>query len=260
MRKLRAVLVITWSTLQEALRNRLLVVAIFFALLLTMLSVAAASVSFSEQARLIIDVGLASASIVGSLTMVALAVVSFAREIREHTAYPWLARPYPRWVFVAGKFMGVTAAMQILLLLMHGATAAAVLLQGSSLPGAFGISVLLSSLEITVVAALALLFSTLATPVLAASYSVGFLVIGNFTSDVQVFVKKLSETHAGLARLLEIVQYVLPDLAAFSARTQAANDLIVPGRFVLYATGYALSYAGVSLLLAMFIFERRKTV
>ena len=59
--------VIAFSTFIEAIRNRLLYIALFFVILLIGLSVAAASVSIWERGRLIIDVGLAAAIGIGSI-------------------------------------------------------------------------------------------------------------------------------------------------------------------------------------------------
>src|SRR5207249_690601 len=92
---LRAALVLAAGTFVEAMRNRLLMVSLLFAVVLVGASVSAASVSIGEHARLIIDVGLAAASAVGSLVAVSLTISSFAGELRRHTAYPVLARPLP---------------------------------------------------------------------------------------------------------------------------------------------------------------------
>ena len=62
-------------TFQEAVRNKLLLVTLVFAAILTALSISAGSVSLGHRCRLIIDVGLAAASMVGSIIAIALTVI-----------------------------------------------------------------------------------------------------------------------------------------------------------------------------------------
>ena len=93
---LKGVLVIAQTTLIEALRNKILLVSLAFAVLLLLVSIAGASSSVGEQERIIIDIGLAAASGLGSLVTILLLITSFASEIKNRTAYTLLARPVPR--------------------------------------------------------------------------------------------------------------------------------------------------------------------
>ena len=257
---LRAVLVIARVTLLEAIRNRILLVALVFTVALVGLSVAAAAVSLGERSRLIVDVGLAATSAVGSLIAVALMIGSFGREIERHTAYPVLARPVSRWSFVLGKYLGVVATMFIVTTLMLAATAAAVIFYGDHVPVAFWPSAVLAWLEMGLVAAVALLFSCYTSPVLAATYSVSLLLAGNLAGDIRILADTLTEKSAMAAYALRGAFAVLPDLQTLSLRTQAANDLPVPPVFMMHATIYAVAYGATALVLAMILFTRRKAI
>ena len=71
-RPFAALMSLAHVTLMGALRNRLLLVTVGFGVVLIFLSMAAASVSIGEKARLIIDVGLAATSMIGSIVGIAL--------------------------------------------------------------------------------------------------------------------------------------------------------------------------------------------
>jgi ABC-type transport system involved in multi-copper enzyme maturation permease subunit len=260
MTALRSVLVIARITLLEALRNRILLVALAFAVALVGISVAAAAVSMGERARLIVDVGLAAASAMGSLIAIALTIATFAHEIAQHTAYPVLARPLPRWAFVLGKYFGVLATMVAVVTLMLLATALAVWLYGDALPHAFWPSIWLAWLEMALVIAISLLFSCYTTPVLAATYSVALLIAGNLAADLLALAERLIEKGYAVGRVVDAAYYVLPDLESLSLRTQAANNLAAPPAFIGWATLYALSYSAVALGLAMLLFTRRRAI
>jgi Cu-processing system permease protein len=256
---MRAALVIAGATLLEALRNRLLLVALFFSIVLVLASIAAAALSFGDHERMIIDLGLAAASGGGSVMAVALAVSSFAAELRKRTAYTLLARPLSRWAFVLGKLLGVTAAMWLVTTLMVVATAATVLLYGGTVPGAVWASLWLTWIEMAVVCAVATLFSSLAEPVLAATYSAGVLVAGNLADDLVDLAARDVDAPA-LSALLRGAYQLLPDLQALSARLQAANALPVPDGLVLHGTLYGVAYAACAALVAMLVFGRRRSI
>ncbi len=255
----RATASIAYMTFLEAIRNRLIMVALLFAVVLIALSVAAGSVSLGHRGRLILDVGLAATSAISTLIAIALTVVSVGNEIRRKTAYTLLARPIPRWVYLLGKLIGISVTMQILVSLKLAATAGTVLLHGDVIPEAFWASIWLSYLEMGLVVAISLFFTTMAVPVLAAAYSAGLLIAGNLAGDIWSLAQKsLERGQLEMGQLLEVIYYILPDIEELSLRHQAANNLAVPEGFLLAATFYAFTYGGLALLGAVGIFSRKR--
>jgi Cu-processing system permease protein len=260
MTQLRAALVIGQTTLREALRNKVTVIPLAFALVLIAFSVTLASLSMREHARLIIDVGLTAASGLGGLIAVALTISSFARELERRTAYPVLVRPLPRWIFVLGKFLGLWATMVFVTTVMLIATAVTVRAYGDAVPSAFWASIWLTWLEMGLVTAVALLFSSFASPVLAALYCSAVLVAGHLSDDLVELASRLTNKGELGGSVLRVAYHVLPDLGLLSLRVQAANQLAVPGGFLLWATLYSATYGATALALAMLIFSRRRSV
>jgi len=255
----RATASIAYMTFLEAIRNRLIMIAFLFAVVLIGLSVAAGSVSLGHRGRLIIDVGLAATSAISTLIAIALTVVSVGGELRRKTAYTLLARPIPRWVYLFGKLIGITFTMQVLISLKLAATAGTVMFHGDELPQAFWSSIWLSYLEMGLVVAISIFFTTLSVPVLAAAYSAGLILAGNLAGDIWALAQKsIQQGQVEAGRMLEIIYYVLPDIEELSLRHQAANNLDVPEGFLLSATLYALSYGALALLGAVGVFSRKR--
>ena len=254
----RGMLVVALSTLLEAVRKRLLLVTVAFSLALVGLSVAIAAISIGEQARLIIDVGLAAASGLGSIIALAITISSFSGEIKNRTAYTVLVRPIPRSAFVLGKYLGNLGAMCVVVTVMIGATGIMVWAYGGDLPSALWSSGWLAYMEMALVVAVAVLFSTFASPVLAATYTTGVVIVGNLTNEMMDIGDRMLDKGNALGNVLRGFYYVVPDLQALSVRPQAANYLQVPAGFVSAGTLYGLSYAGAALLVAMWIFSRRR--
>jgi ABC-type transport system involved in multi-copper enzyme maturation permease subunit len=258
MSALRSVQVIARMTLLEAIRNRLLLVVLAFGVVLVGMSVAAASVSVFERDRLIIDVGLAAASAFGSIIAIGLTITTFVNELQGRTAYITLSRPLPRYAFVLGKYFGVWLAMVGVVTLMILATALTVQLFGGQVGAALWGSLFLAWFEMALVCAIAMLFATLSSPVIAATYSAGFIVVGNLASEF-LWVAERLEKKGNMAggQVMRFFYEVVPDLEKLSLRPQAANHLEVPEGFLGLAALYALSYATTLLLLAIWNFGRR---
>ena len=248
-------------TFQEAVRNRLLLVTLAFAAILTALSISAGSVSMGHQGRLIMDVGLAAASMMGSIIAIALTVIAFGSEGKNKTAYTLLTRPISRWAYILGKYLGLVATMELVVMLMLGATALAISLYGEEIPVAFWGSAWLTLIEMWVVVAVALFFSTVGVPVLAAIYTTGLLLAGNLAGDILHLAERAElKEEQGTANILHGIYQFIPDLADLSLRAEASNNLGIPEGFILAGTVYGLAYASVAILGAMWVFTRKKHV
>lgn len=259
MMSLRSIAVIARMTLLEAIRNRLLLVGISFSVVLVIMSLAAASISIFERERLIIDVGLAAASAFGSVIAIGLTIATFASELRQRTAYVTLSRPLPRHAFVLGKYLGVILAMVGVVTLMILATAMTVFVFGGHLSSAFWGSLFLAWLEMAVACAIATLFSTLSSPVIAATYSAGLVLAGNLSMEF-LWVADRFEKQENIwgAELMRIFHRMIPNLDKLSLRAQAANHLEIPYSYVAMGGLYAFLYSFTLLLIAVLVFRRRR--
>jgi ABC-type transport system involved in multi-copper enzyme maturation permease subunit len=248
-------------TFQEAVRNKLLLVTLVFAAVLTALSVSAGSVSLGHRGRLIIDVGLAAASMIGSIIAIALTVISFGSEVKNKTAYTLLTRPISRWAYLFGKYLGIVATMEIVVSLMLGATALTVSLYGEEIPVAFWGSAWLTLIEMWLVVGIALFFSTVGVPVLAATYSVGLIIAGNLSQDILNLAQRtLEQGDSVSSAILQTVYWLIPDLSDLSLRPEASNALEIPEGFIIFGTIYGLAYGALALVAAMWVFTGKKHV
>ena len=116
-------------------------------------------------------------------------------------------------------------------------------------------AVVLIFVELMLVTAIALFFSTFSTPMLSAALTFGLYLVGPLqrrSAELRQVVD--SRPAAWLARGL---YHVLPDLSAFDVKTQVVHGLPVAAGYVLSTTAYGLAYIAALLLAATFIFSRR---
>jgi Cu-processing system permease protein len=114
---------------------------------------------------------------------------------------------------------------------------------------------LLNFVELLVMAAAAIFFSSFTTPILASAFSLSLFLIGHLVGSLQAFAQR---TKSGAARAVTLAAYrVLPDLELFNLKAQAANDLAVSRGATSTAAAYGIAYAAIFLVLAVAIFSRR---
>ncbi len=256
--QIKATLALARATLTEALRSKLLWVGVMFAVLLIGLSVAAASVALYERARLIIDVGLAAQSGLGSLIALTAAIGLFAVPLVNRDAYVYLVRPLSRGAYIAGRFAGLAAAMAAVTGCMGCSTAGVVWLFGGSLPFAFWVACGFAVLQVSMVIALTFLFSTLASPAAAAIYSASMVLAGSLSGEI---LRLVNQHPAGLvAYLLRAAFFILPDFAQLSVTDEAANALPLPPGILWQAPLYAMLHMMTSLCLATVALSRRRVL
>jgi hypothetical protein len=115
-------------------------------------------------------------------------------------------------------------------------------------------AVYLAGLELSVVAALAVMFSALSTPVLSALYTMGCFCAGQWSYDLRAFATQFP---AGLTVPVEILANIVPNLPLFNMRSLAAAGLTTTPHHLAIATLYALVYVGCVLALAAVAFRSR---
>jgi hypothetical protein len=110
-------------------------------------------------------------------------------------------------------------------------------------------------LELALLIAVALMFSSFSTPLLSALFSFASYIIGNFSRDL-LQMAAISDSVVAQA-VLKVIYYLVPHLSNFSFITEASHGKIVPARMALAATVYASVYIGILLAAAMLIFQKR---
>ena len=111
-----------------------------------------------------------------------------------------------------------------------------------------------AALELSVVTAVAVMFSSLSTPVLSALYTLGVYVVGQWSYDLRGLSEKVAPP---LSTLMRWAADLAPNLPLFNMRTLAAQAQTADLAHTAIATAYALVYSGCMLCLAAAAFESK---
>jgi len=253
---MNAILAVARSTFREALRDRVLVLVFAFGAIVLAMSRLLAPIALGEGPRITVDLGLSALGLVGIAIVVLVGTQLVHKEIERRTIHVVLSRPVSRSEYLIGKWAGLAATMAVAVFGMTAMLAAVgTSVLGPSIVGPIVQAAFMIACANAILAALAVLFSSLSTPVLSVAYTLGLYATGYWTNDLRTFARQLP----GLGgEVLNAVSYVLPNLEVFNLRSQVAYGEGASVFHLALAMGYAGAYVAAALALAVVAFERRE--
>lgn len=265
---MRAMMMRVWavatSTFWEAVRNRA-----FLGMLMGALAMIAGSmllsqmVVFDQRQRVVLDFGLFFISFIGVIISIITGVLLIFKDLERKTIYALLTKPIRRVEFVGGRFLG----LNLILLLMFGVMTGAWLLvmksEGVGLRVVHFQALVLVFVQLGIVSAVAILFSSFSSPVLSGIFTFGIYAVGrqiDFIRELLMASKGPFASFPWLKPVGQGVVAVFPDLTLFDVTRQILLDVEIPWSYVGFTALYGLGYMVVFVLAAMAIFNRREFV
>ncbi len=263
-----ALFAVALNVFRESVRDRVFYNLLFFAVLLVGASMLVGQMTAGQDVKIIKDLGLSATSLFGLFIAVFVGIGLVWKEVERRSVYSLIAKPIRRPALVVGKYLGLAIT-----LLVNVAVMAAVLyallayMDASTTPSvraaweapaadpALLVVFLLTYVQLLLVTAIALFFSTFSSPMLSAVLTFGLYVIGHFNADLKHFDAVVTSTP--VVWLLRGLYYLLPNLAPFDVAAQVVHGQPVAAGFILMTIGYAAVYIACLLIAASLIFARR---
>lgn len=254
----KRILAIAVNTFRQSLRDRILFVAVGFAIFFIAFSLFIGSISLDQDVRIMQNLGLTVIFLLQMFVAVFVSATLIYTEVERRTFFMILPKPLHRSEVLLGKFIGL-ALLNALVTLLAGIVYAAVVyskagfafpLAGSLLAIGFGFA------EALIVTLLGILFSALTSPILAVFYLVAVCVIGHSSSLLLAVIVKQGQPIVKYA--LYGLYYVFPSFEKFSIRDQAVYGALPSAEHVLFTMLYAVAYGWCVFIIARLIFDRRQ--
>ncbi|MCS6297697.1 MAG: ABC transporter permease subunit [Nitrospira sp.] len=250
-----AIGVIALNAFRETLRDKILYNLVLFAGLLIGLSVLLADLSITEHHKVIADMGLAAINLIGVIIAIFVGISLVNKEIERRTIYTIMARPISRTFFILGKYLGLALTLFVNMTIMMAVFLATLWLYHVPIEQSLFQAVELIFVEILVVTAIALFFSTFTSTTLSAIFTLGLYVIGHLTADLRSVVA--NGESGGVKAVVDLLYYLCPNLEMLNIKGQAAVGILVAPEYLLLASLYGVMYAGVLLTSACLVFQKR---
>jgi hypothetical protein len=295
------VLAIAQNTFKEAIRNRVMYVILVFAILFILTGIVVKDLTIAAHGTVIRAIGLMAINWFGLILALLLGIGLVYTELDKKTIYTIVSKPIDRWQFLLGKYLGLLLTLYLIIVVMSAVFLIEIHLLNRQIQDPhFGQAVMmclkaifLGCVELAVVVAFALLFSSFSSPVLSGFMTLMVIIAGRLNEDIERFAQKIISGFeaggevatqgflAGMAflrdpatgaTLFDQMKFlfakgtalVFPNFELFNARTQALHFDTVDVNILKMITVntadaliYAVPYTASVLLLAMFLFGRR---
>lgn len=256
---LHRTLVISSNVFREVIRDRVLYLLGFFAATMLAAVVLIPEVAASTEDQMILDIGAATIGLLGLVVAIFVGTGLVNKEIEKRTVYVMVAKSISRTEFVVGKHWGLSAVIAVLVAAMTVIYMGILSINHIDYPiASIILSALFQLLELSLVAAVAILFGVFTSSLLATMLTFVVYLTGHLSRDL-LTLSNITE-NAGLKHSIEAMYLILPDLARFNLKNQAIYgiELLPPPLELLSNAGYGLVYIALLLAMAIVIFSRRQ--
>ena len=246
------------NTFREAVRDRVLYNLVLFVLILTGAAVFLGELSAAQELKIIVDMGLSAALLFGVFIAIFVGVGLVYKEIERRTIYAIFSKPVGRGEFLLGKYLGLCLTLAVNVAVMGAGVSLALLyVSGGWDPLVLRIwpAVAFIYVELMIVVAVALLFSSFSSPALSALLTFFVFVIGHFSVELKGLSATVGSTGARL--LFAALYYLLPNLSNYAYITAASHGQTPTAASFAGGVLYGLAYIVVLLAASTLVFKRR---
>jgi ABC-type transport system involved in multi-copper enzyme maturation permease subunit len=256
------------NVFKESVRDKVLYSIVLFAVIVILASLLLGQLTAGQEVKIIKDLGLSAISLFGHFIAIFIGIGLVSKEVERRSIYALLAKPMSRTELLVGKFFGLLSTLTINVSVMTAALVAVLAVYAALTPPELAkvwetpaidpmivVAAAMILAELAVVTAIAIFFSTFTSPVLAAAFTVGLVIAGQFGADLKNFEQVVeSPAVQWMARGL---YYVLPNLAPFDVKSQFVHGHPIPAGYVALTMGYGVLYVAALLTVASLLFSRR---
>jgi len=256
------------NVFRESVRDKVLYNLVAFAILMMGASYVIGQLTAGQDVKIIKDLGLSAISVFGLFIAVFIGIGLVSKEVERRSIYGLLAKPVERYQLVLGKYVGLVLTLVVNIAVMAAALYLVLVYVAARFPREVQaawdapaldprmlVAIGLIVVELMIVTAIALFFSTFSTPMLSAAMTFGLFVAGHFSSDLKQFDQVVESEVA--ARLTEFLYWVLPNLASFDVKARVVHGDAVGAGYVAVTTLYGVAYIAMLLVVSVVIFSRR---
>jgi ABC-type transport system involved in multi-copper enzyme maturation permease subunit len=261
----RAIISIASTTIGEAIRRKVLLVILMIGVLFLSIAPGLQVLSARQETAVLKGLTLGVIQLTSAVIAIVLTVYLIPNEVERRTIYTILCKPVQRYQFLLGKYFGAVGALGIMMLLMTLVVVIVFSLQQRAFDWASVSGFLTASgmffVQMSLLAAVAICFSTMVTPLVNFFLSGGSFLVGSLFATIFETMKDNQNTPAIAKIGSTIITTVLPNFAMFNVQ----NPIINPGQqiqntgvYYLNAAGYGVLYITILLIIGMLVFDRKE--
>jgi ABC-type transport system involved in multi-copper enzyme maturation permease subunit len=247
------------NVFQEVIRDRILYIIPLYALILAIAFRAIPEFTATSSDKIFLDFGLATMNIIGLIVAIFIGTGLVNKEIEKRTILVLIAKPISRSEFIASKYLGLSAIIAVLVVIMTMIYLGFLQISKISYPmTSIFLATLFMFFQLCLITAVAITLGVFTSSLIATALTYAVYLMGNITQDL-VALGKLSSNPA-MERITQGLYLILPDLSRLDLKNDAVYGLqALPDTITLIINAvYGLLYSFMLLAFAVLIFLRRE--
>ena len=249
---------LSWINTQEWIRLKFFQIIFFLAFLFVLFSYLLGSLSFAEQQRLLIDLGLATIEISLIFISAFFSTHSLHRDIERKTILLLLSRPLPRWKIIGAYFLSL-ATLNFVSLVVLGFTLY-LIIDSLNQSFSFILSLIVIFLKASVIASFGFLFSVLSRPMISFVLTITYWLASYSIQDVLYFVKKMNDQSSFFLIFEKSARYIFPQFYLYNWKNYSFVKSIPMVSDIQLASFQLVSWIMLFLILTSLAFQRKEIV
>jgi ABC-type transport system involved in multi-copper enzyme maturation permease subunit len=209
-----------------------------------------------QEARTIVNLGLAAVLFFGVFISIFVGVSLVSKEIEKRTIFAVFSKAIGRGEFIVGKYFGLCLTLFVDVLVMGiGVSAALLYVGGRDLLIPTWCAIFLIFCELTILIAVAELFSSFSTPALSALLAFFVFIIGHFSLSLRDLAERIGSQFAKF--VFAAIYFLMPNFSIYEFATNAAHGETPSAATMSGALVYAICYNAILLAITFLILRKR---
>lgn len=246
---------ISFYTFKEIFKSKVLLITLFIGIALMVITYVATEFTYGTPEKVALDFGLGMLSFSSLGISLFLGATLLPNEINSRTVYTVISRPVPRWVFILGKVLGLSAILFINVFILSVMTLACSSLLGGEINAMTILAIVFNCLESILLLLVVVFLSLFLNTTLSTVVSLFILILGHAIKETQTttFVKE----RVYLNTLLEFYHMVLPGFYKLNLKDFVIYKQTLDGTYLLSSFAYGTFYSLFLLFMIIFIFNKK---
>lgn len=263
---MRPILAIAGTTVGEAIRRKVLLIILLIGLVFMFVAPGLGVLSTRSETTVLKSVMLGIIQLTAAVIAIVLTVYMIPNEVERRTIYTILSKPVQRWQFLVGKYLGAVAALGLMMGLMSIVLVAVFLFQQEQNRNLAAVTELLKGpimyfVQMSLLAALAIFFSTFVSPLVNFFLSGGVYLLGTVFNPFFTTMQENPNTPVIAKSFATIVNMVIPNFANYNVQNTLINSgpaIQNESLYYIQTVGYGLAYIVGLLIAGIVIFDRKE--
>lgn len=258
-------------TFKEGVREKAILGIGLCAIIMMFASIVIVSFFLRELHKVAVDINLSSINLAGLLLTFFVSVNLIDKDIDKHTIYCVLSKPFSRFEYILGKYLGLMLIIVTAFCILTMCSTITIFILKSQYTTWFSKflwiefykAIYAGLLMFFILNAIVIFFSTITTSsFITLLLSILTYIAGQTIEEAVIFLKTSSAKEMVISqsidKLINIIQYILPNLSVFDLNIQASHAIIISNNYIIAITFYALVYTCVLITAASMIFNKKE--